>query len=376
MHLFTPVRPARAPVTLMVGAARHITVLMLLAAAGPGSTTEIVTAATAVTAMPAAPAAIPSTTITIATGATSGIYFKAGQSICRYYLQDRGGKNAGRADVRDEGKSEIKSELRPDCKPLATAGSVSNLGLLRKSSHAIAIVQSDVQFQAYAGRGSFTGHQRFEDLRSLFSLHPETVAIAVAPDADIDAIEDLSGKRFGHGSTGSGSRLAAERLISALGWPRGRFAMLSPAAPNEAGRQLCTGMLDAFLVVVGHPADTLREPIERCGARLLPVSGPAIDRLLQDNRYLVRSNIPGGLYPGHIQPLPSYGPLAVVVTTARAPVNVVYHLVRGLFENLTDLRRENRAFADLSFRDMVSAGMTAPLHEGAIRYYRERGWIQ
>lgn len=306
--------------------------------------------------------------LAVVTGATSGVYFHAGQALCDHYVRQ--------SQLATATPGAAQNPYPTACKTLPTTGSVTNFSLLRKNVASVAIVQSDVQFQAFAGLGPFTGAHRFADLRTLFSLHPETVAILVHPATGITRIDDLTGKRFGFGSPGSGSRLAAEQLIAALGWPRGRFATLSSADPVEAGQRLCGGSLDAFLVVTGHPADTLRHPILRCSARLIPVNGAAIDRLLRDNRYLVRSSIPVHAYKTMTEPVPSYGPLAVVVTTTQTHSEIIYRIVRGVFENLGELRRNHAAFANLNPRDMISAGMTAPLHDGAVRYYRERGWIK
>jgi len=295
--------------------------------------------------------------IAITTGSTGGVYFKAGEALCRLY----------RRDAQHPGD---------ECKSLPTAGSVANLIQLRKGNHAFAVVQSDVQYHAYAGTGQFADKGRFEDLRSLFSLHPETVTILARADSGIRRVEDLAGKRIGHGAPGSGSRLGAEQLFDALGLARSRFAQLSPAAPTEAAALLCKRGLDAFILVMGHPADTIAMPIEKCGARLVPLTGPAIDGLLRENRYLVRTAIPGGVYAGHERAVSTYGPLAIIVSTTRVSAEVVYRLVRNTFENLNELKAENPSFAELNNWDMISAGLTAPLHDGAIRYYRERGWIK
>ena len=118
------------------------------------------------------------------------------------------------------------------------------------------------------------------------------------------------------------------------------------------------------------------EPVERCGARLIPVTGNAVDGLLRDSRYLVRTTIPANLYRGHDKPIPSYGPLAVMVSTSQVPADLVYRLVKATFDHLEELRKDSPSFAELNNWDMISAGLTAPLHEGAVRYYRERGWIR
>jgi len=301
--------------------------------------------------------AVTSDALAISTGSTSGVYYKAAQAMCALLAKST-------------------PQLAATCTALPTAGSVTNLNRLRAGQDSLAIVQSDIQFQAWGGTGQFNKVGAFSDLRSLFSMHPETVTVLVRPHLNISRIEGLAGLRFGAGSPGSGSRLASDQLLAALAWDRRKFAVLSAASPTEAGEQLCKGSLDAFLVVVGHPSDQVRAPIEKCGARLLPVTGAAVDALLRDSRYLVRSAIPGSVYAGHPQPILSYGPLAVLVATAHTSTDVVYTLVKTVFDNLDEFTRQNASLADLNAGDMIRAGLTAPLHDGAIRYYRERGWIK
>jgi len=295
--------------------------------------------------------------VSISTGSTSGIYYRAGVALCKLYERERF-KTGGQ------------------CVAEPTAGSVINIALLRSGKHPFAIVQSDIQFQSYLGKGQFLEWGQYGELRSLFSLHPETVTVLVRGKSGITRLEGLTGKRFGHGSVGSGSRIASDQLRAAAGWGKQRFSSLSAAPPIAAGERLCNGSLDAFLVVMGHPAETLRVPIEQCGARLIPVVGPAVDMLLRDNRYLVRTSIPGGLYANHPDPIQSYGPLAIVVSTTQTSPDMVYHMVRALFENLAEFKKQNPSFANLNPWDMVRAGLTAPLHDGAVRYYREKGWIK
>jgi TRAP-type uncharacterized transport system substrate-binding protein len=71
----------------------------------------------------------------------------------------------------------------------------------------------------------------------------------------------------------------------------------------------------------------------------------------------------------------SFGVLATVVSSSDVDADQVYEIVKALFENLDYFRRMHVVFRDLDPRAMITKGLSVPLHEGARRYYRERGWL-
>ncbi len=72
--------------------------------------------------------------------------------------------------------------------------------------------------------------------------------------------------------------------------------------------------------------------------------------------------------------MPTYGTRATLVTTGSVPADVVYELVKAALARLEELTAQHAALAELDARGMIAAGNSAPFHEGALRYYRERGW--
>jgi TRAP transporter TAXI family solute receptor len=208
------------------------------------------------------------------------------------------------------------------------------------------------------------------------SLHPEPITVVSRKESNVRALEDLKGKRFNVGNPGSGTRASIEELLSALGWKLQDFSMAAEMMADEHGPALCDGKIDAFAYGVGHPSANIQDPTTSCGARLVSVTGPAVDRLVKSRSYYAYSTIPGGLYPNNPQETRTYGVLATLVSSSKVQPEAVYVLVKAVFENFEEFRKLHPALATLKQDGMIRDGLSAPLHEGAARFYREKGWLK
>ena len=295
--------------------------------------------------------------ITIGTGSVTGVYYPAGGAICR--LINRARKEHG---IR--------------CFVESTGGSIYNLRALRDGEISFGIVQSDWQYNAYRGEGAFADGPPFRDLRSVFSLHSEMFTVAVSKDSGIKNFEGLKGKRVNIGDAGSGMRDIMQNLMDANGWTKANFAEVSELKPAEATQALCAGKLDAMVFAAGHPNGLIQEITSTCGAKLIAVEGKEVDQLITKNPYYARTAIPGGMYPGNTQNTPTFGVKATLVTTADADEETVYQLAKSVFDNFDSFKTLHFVFATLDKERMVTAGLVAPIHPGALRYFREVGLLK
>lgn len=300
------------------------------------------------------PAAAQQRFITIGTGGVTGVYYAVGGAVCRLVNKDR--KEHG---IR--------------CSVESTGGSAFNINTMREGELDFGMAQSDVQYQAFNGTGPFD--QPFENLRAVFSVHPEPFTVVARPDAGITQFDDLKGKRFNVGNPGSGTRVSLEQLLGAKGMSLGDFALASELKADEHGAALCDNKIDAFFYGVGHPSANIQDPTTTCGAKLVPLTGPAVDQLVEEHPYFAAVEIPGGIYNNNPDPTPTYGVLATMVTTAETDADTVYTLVKAVFENFDEFKQLHPAFVNLEPQRMIADGLSAPLHEGAERYYKERGWM-
>jgi TRAP transporter TAXI family solute receptor len=202
------------------------------------------------------------------------------------------------------------------------------------------------------------------------------VTVVVSKQSGVTSFADLKGKKFNVGNPGSGTRATLDELLDAMGWKVSAFALASELKADEHGSALCDGKIDGFFYLVGHPSANIQDPTTVCGAKLVPVTGPAVDKLVKAHPYYAYATIPGGLYPGNPQDTKTYGVLATVVSSSQVPADSVYAVVKAVFDNFDEFKKLHPAFQVLTPQHMIKDGLTAPLHDGALKYYREKGWLK
>ncbi|MCW5627581.1 MAG: TAXI family TRAP transporter solute-binding subunit, partial [Rhodoferax sp.] len=253
--------------------------------------------------------------------------------------------------------------------------SVFNINTIKAGELDFGVAQSDWQYHASKGTAVFEKDGPFKELRAVFSIHPEPLMVLARKEANITKFEDFKGKRFNVGNPGSGTRASMESLLATMGWKMSDFALASELKADEHGAALCDNKIDGFFYGVGHPAANIQDPVTTCGAKLVPLTGPAVDKIVAGAPYYAKVNIPGGMYAGNPNPTPTYGVLATFVSSTKTPDAVVYELVKAVFENFDDFKKLHPAFANLDPKDMIKNGNSAPLHPGAVKYYKEKGWM-
>lgn len=294
--------------------------------------------------------------ISIGTGGVTGVYYPTGGAICRLVNKDR--KEHG---IR--------------CAVESTGGSVYNVNTIKAGELEFGVAQSDVQYNAYNGTGNYEG-DAFGDLRAVFSVHPEPFTLLARADAGVEKFEDLAGKRVNVGNPGSGQRDTMEVVMEAFGIGMDDLALATEYKGSEMAQQLCDGNIDAMIYTVGHPAAAIQEATTTCDVKLIDVVGEPIDKLVADNPYYRVATIPGGMYDGNDEDTTTFGVGATFVTSASVPEETVYVVAKAVMENIADFQQLHPAFADLKPEEMVKDGLSAPLHPGAEKAYKELGLME
>lgn len=293
--------------------------------------------------------------VSIGTGGVTGVYYPTGGAICR--LVNKGRKTHG---IR--------------CSAESTGGSIYNINTLRAGELEFGVAQSDWQYHAYHGTSKFKDQGAFKDLRAVFSVHPEPVTIIASDKSGIKNVTDLKGKRVNIGNPGSGTRGTWEVMEEALGWQRSDLKLAASMKSSETGQAVCDDKIDAYFWLVGHPSALTQESLATCAAHLVNATGPAIDKLVADNPYYRKAKIPAGMY-NNTSDVITFGVGATFVTSAKVPDDVVYVLVKSVFDNFDQFKKLHPAFANLNPAEMIKDSLSAPLHAGAVKYYKEKGWM-
>ena len=293
--------------------------------------------------------------VSIGTGGVTGVYYPTGGAICRLVNKDR--KSHG---IR--------------CSAESTGGSVYNINTVRAGELEFGVAQSDWQYHAYRGTSKFEDKGKFSDLRAVFSVHPEPFTLIVRKDSGIKSFEGLKGKKVNVGNPGSGQRATMEVVMDAFGISMGDFSLAAELKGSEMAQAICDGKIEAMIYTVGHPNAALTQAASSCDVELVSVKGAPINKLVADNSFYRVATVPGGMYPGSPKDTTTFGVGATVVTSAKVPEKVVYTVVKAVFDNFADFKKLHPAFANLDEKQMISDGLSAPLHPGAEKYYKERGW--
>ena len=295
--------------------------------------------------------------VTIGTGGVTGVYYPTGGAICRLVNKER-----------------AKHGIR--CSVESTGGSVFNVNTIKAGELDMGVAQSDINFHANKGSGPFKDGGAHPELRSIFSMQAEPMTILARKELNAKSFDDFKGKKFNVGNPGSGSRAALEEFVAAKGWTLKDFGLASELKGDEYGQALCDGKIDGSWWTIGHPSANVQDPTTSCGAKLVNVTGPEVDKLVREKPYYAHAVIPGKMYPNNPDDIKTYGVLATFVTSTKVPTDSVYAVVKAVFDNFEELKKLHPALANLKEQDMIKAGLTAPLHDGAVKYYKEKGWMK
>lgn len=291
--------------------------------------------------------------IVVGTGSIYGVYFQVGRGICGLVNQN---------------VENVK------CSAVPTAGSLFNMDAVRDFAFEVGIVQSDVQYKAYKRTGGLEFVDvGYESIRTLFSVHGEPFTLVARRDSGIRSLADLEGRRVNLGNPGSGQRATMEVVMEAMGWTPKSFALAGELPASQQSLALCHGQIDAMVYVVGHPNKSIAKATDLCDAVIVDVQGPQVDRLVAVNPYYSYMSIPGGTYKGNDKAARTFGVRATVVVHEDMDEGMAYDIVKAVFDNIDKFRRMYPAFGHLDPKRMVREGLTAPLHDGAVRYFREKG---
>ena len=310
----------------------------------------------------AAPAKLQAETVfvTIGSGDFTGVYFPTGLAIAKMI-----NKKWNQYEIRATVES--------------TSGSVFNLNTIIAGYLEFGLAQSDIQYQAVKGLAEWAKKGPQKELRAVFSIHHESVCLVAAVDADINSIEDLKGKKVNLGNPGSGQYQNALDALQAVGLDPKNDVAAEKVKASEAPILLQEKRIDAFFCTVGHPSEILQ--IATSGernVRIIPIVGPGIDQLVAGQNYYTKTTVPvAQFYPGaqDAVDVKTFGVIATLCTSSNISDHVVYTITKEVFDNFAEFKSQHPALEDLTKKDMLN-GLTAPVHPGAKKYYKEIGLVQ
>ncbi len=334
-------RPVLAPVkannaALRLIAATMVTLALVSAPAKPANAADIV----------------------IATGDEDSLYDQVGRAMCHFLRRHSDGLA---------------------CLPLRTpAGdttiSISNLNNVRGGAVEFGLARADAQFHAVEHSGPFEFMDiTHENLRSVFSLYSQDFTLLARRDAGIESANDLAGRRVNIGAPQSETRRLMEQVMAIKGLTKSDFLLAEELPAAQQTLAFCFDRIEAMPLFVAHPDTVVNRVTDLCDAVLIDVNGAQIDELVGKAAYFTPVMAPGGIYAGNGAAVQTFGVTATLISSDSVDEDTVYQVVKTVFENLDALKTAHPVLHSLNPGRMVSEGLSAPVHEGALRYYRERG---
>ena len=301
--------------------------------------------------------------ITLGSGVETGVYYPTGGGICRIV-------------------NKLKRKPKIRCILEATNGSVSNIARVLNHSLDVGIAQSNWIYKSYHqeqqndSKITSAGADQGAELRTLLMLYPEYFTVIVPKSSDVYSFDDIKGKRVSIGTPGSSLRATMNDLLEKKGWHYQDFMQVLSLDATDQASALCQGRIDVMIYIVGHPSGMAREATDDCDSRLVSVRGTAVDQLLIENSYYRRAMITGAIYRGNIKSVATFGVSASLFASTALSEQTAYSLVKVIMEQLNEFRGLHPAFARLDPEQMVKGPFAAPLHKGALRYFKEVGLIE
>ncbi|MBF0208700.1 MAG: TAXI family TRAP transporter solute-binding subunit [Oligoflexia bacterium] len=294
----------------------------------------------------------PSSPMTMGTGDITGNYFQIGDFLSKILNSNLE-------------KYNLKLEV------ISTDGSTYNIDALLKKKLMLGIVQSDRQFQAYYGVGDWEKVGAQKELRSVLSLYPESITLIVSEKSEITTLRGIVGKRVNLGNPGSGQLNNSLHILNAIGLKESDFDA-QHLRPLEAIREMREGKLDAFFYTVGHPSSSIKNLSMQMKIRLIPLDGKEIDSLLEKYPYYSRTMIPVTTYPLSVnnRNIPSIGVYSTILTSSKVDEETIYAFTKEFCAIIPRLKDESALYQSVSV-DKLLDNLSAPIHPGALKYYRE-----
>ena len=291
--------------------------------------------------------------ITIATGSETGVYYPVGKTLCR-----------------------INKEKNQKCRVITTKGSVENIGRLINGTADVAIVQSDVQKDAFNGTGKYIDNPVL-GLKSLFTLYTESITVIVRVDAEVQGVEDLINANIHTGSIGSGSRETVSSLLRHLGATEEQIKEKDGSDILSAREDLCNGKLDGIALVIGHPSESIRDILFGCvgvALKFLPIEGRKVERFVAGNNSLQFKEIPREAY-SFFDDVQTIGVSANLVSTDQVSDEIIYEFIKNIFTDTGGIRKSHDALLFFDEADVLNGALPSSIHGGAKKYFIEKGLL-
>ena len=287
--------------------------------------------------------------IHIATGNTSGTYYPVGGAI---------------SEVLNKNIKNMHSSVQ------STSGSVANLQFLADGAVEMGIVQNDIAYYAVNGTEMFADQNKykFDTLRGITALYPESCQVVTLESAGINSIADLKGKKVVVGAEGSGVEANARQILESYGIT---YADIEPQfmSFSVGAKALSEGTVDAAFLTAGFPTNAIQYAASQTKIKLLPIDEEHFKALSEKYPFYTKITIPKGTYSGVDEDIQTVSVMALLVCNDRVSNDAAYQVTKAIFENLDAVKESHFAISKLE-KSAVEEGMTVKMQDGADKFFK------
>ncbi len=293
-------------------------------------------------------------TINIPTASTTGALYPLGSSIANLWSKDL---------------DYVKASAQ------ASNGGIDNLNLLQSGEAQVSMAVTSVMYQSYKGEATFEGRPN-EKLRVISGLYYNPNQVVARKESNINSLGDIAEKNFASGAPGSTTEVETKLHLAEAGidYPDGlkvQFVGFTEAIDLMRNKQL-----DGAWIMAGLPTAAVTEITTTADGKLVPIEDDVIAKLQKKYPWYAKYTIPAGTYEGQEQDVPTTAIKMAMFTSEDIPEDVVYDLTKSFWENIDTLKQSNNALKNVKIEDAVTDLAGLPLHEGAIKYYKEVGVLE
>jgi TRAP transporter TAXI family solute receptor len=252
--------------------------------------------------------------------------------------------------------------------PLPTQGPVHNVKLVDNGGAQLGLITMGVGLQGWNGTGDWTGGKQLRNMRALFPMYDTPFQAVVLQRSGITTLAQLNKKRMGVGpKAGTGGT-----YIPAIFKLLGITTEMSYGSFDVAATQLLGGDVEGFVTLIGAPVPAIQQAEAKEPVTFIHLSSEQIEAIRKAMPEFSSSKIAAGTYRSLDKDYNTFGVYNFAIGRADLPDDLVYQLVKAVFENQPRLLKAHSAASE-TLPQNVDKDTFLPFHPGAVRYYREIG---
>ena len=271
--------------------------------------------------------------------------------------------------VYGEAMAKILTEsLKIDVNPLPTQGSEHNVKLIENGDAQLGLLTMGSGLQGWNGTGDWTKGQRYRKMRALFPMYDNVFSFVTLRRSGITTVA-----QFNNWNVGTGPRAGAQgSYVPAILAAVGVSAKIGNSGWESLTADLLNGRYDAIVMLAGTPSPVLKKLETKEPLIFASLTSEQIEAIRKAMPELTVSEIGSGAYASLDKTYTTVGLFAFAIGRDDLPDDLVYQLVKAVFDNQPRLVNATSAAIDTVPQNALKDTFL-PFHPGAVRYYREIG---